>query len=922
MILRASGLRRNVLAPEVVQTSAMDCGPASLKCLLEGFGIPVSYGRLREACQTGVDGTSIDVVEEVARQLGLDAEQVLLPADHFLLPEVHALPAIVVTRRPTGEAHFAVVWRRHGRLVQVMDPATGRRWPTCSSLRRECYQHEMPVAASAWRSWADSDEFLAPVEMLIRGLGVPRAAARGLLGNAMAERGWEGPATLDAATRMIGTVVRAGGLRRGREAGQALETVYARARAEGTTGRVIPAPFWLVRPPPPTTVEPPPPGPDTRGESPPDAPVVLARGAVLVRARRPERRPVRGAPAPTEPEGAAPLAAELVAALGEPPSRPWRDLLALLRADGLLTPLLLAAGLMLAAAGLIVEALLFRAFVDLGASMGGGLERVGALGVCAGFAAILLLLELPLTAGLLRSGRRLELRLRSAFLRKIPRLADRYFHSRPASDMAERGHTVQVLRFLPTLGGQLIRAACTLLLTAAAICWLDPRLAAPALAAAAFSVLLPALAQPLLRERDLRVRTHSGALSRFYLDALLGIVAIRAHGAERSVRREHEGLLAEWVRAGLRMQRATVLVDGALAVVGFALAAWILVDHWQRVGEGAQALLLAYWALALPTIGQEVASLARQYPSHRNVAMRLFEPLGALEDDEPTDGAAAPAGIGGAAARGAAIDLRGVAVRAAGQSILQDIDLSIPSGSHVAIVGASGAGKSSLVGLLLGWHKPAAGEVLVDGAPLHGARLQELRRRTAWVDPAVQLWNRSFADNLCYGCEAPTDALPHVIGQADLLELLQTLPQGLQTPLGEGGAFLSGGEGQRLRLGRALVRRDARLVILDEPFRGLDGATRARMLKRARAWWRSATLLCITHDLAHTQAFDRVVVLDEGRIAEDGAPGALSDDPTSRFAMMLRTEREVREAIWSGGDWRRLTLVGGRLVEERGGGQA
>lgn len=119
--------KRSFLAHEVVQTSAMDCGPASLKCLLEGFGTSVSYGRLREACQTSVDGTSIDTIEEVACQLGLDAEQVMVPLDHLLLPEANALPAIAVTRNANGTTHFVVIWRRHARFVQVMDPATGRR---------------------------------------------------------------------------------------------------------------------------------------------------------------------------------------------------------------------------------------------------------------------------------------------------------------------------------------------------------------------------------------------------------------------------------------------------------------------------------------------------------------------------------------------------------------------------------------------------------------------------------------------------------------------------------------------------------------------------------------------------------------------------------------------------------------------------
>src|SRR5215831_1207001 len=84
------GPRRRFFAPEVIQTSAMDCGPAALACLLEGFGIAASYGRLREACQTSVDGTSIGTLEAVARTVGLDAEQIMMPVDHLLLAEAEA----------------------------------------------------------------------------------------------------------------------------------------------------------------------------------------------------------------------------------------------------------------------------------------------------------------------------------------------------------------------------------------------------------------------------------------------------------------------------------------------------------------------------------------------------------------------------------------------------------------------------------------------------------------------------------------------------------------------------------------------------------------------------------------------------------------------------------------------------------------
>src|SRR5881409_623022 len=134
MPIDASFTERRFFAPEVIQTSATDCGPAALKCLLEGFGVSVSYGRLREACQTDVDGTSIDTLEDVAVQLGLDCEQVVVPLDHVFRAEADALPALAVTRLPNGLTHFVVIWRRVGHLVQVMDPGIGRRWITRAEL--------------------------------------------------------------------------------------------------------------------------------------------------------------------------------------------------------------------------------------------------------------------------------------------------------------------------------------------------------------------------------------------------------------------------------------------------------------------------------------------------------------------------------------------------------------------------------------------------------------------------------------------------------------------------------------------------------------------------------------------------------------------------------------------------------------------
>jgi ATP-binding cassette subfamily B protein len=521
------------------------------------------------------------------------------------------------------------------------------------------------------------------------------------------------------------------------------------------------------------------------------------------------------------------------------------------------------------------------------------------------------LLEIPLIRSLLRFGRRLETHLRLAFLDKIPRLGDRYFQSRPKSDMAERSHSIHLIRRLPELGGQLLRYSFEIVFTTAGIIWLDPSSAFIAILSALAAVAIPIFSQPWLMERDLRFRTHTGALTHFYLDALLGLVAIHSHGAQPALRREHESLLTEWARAGLNLQRAVISLETVQFLAGFGLAVWLLASHVARSGESGAILLLIYWALNLPALGQEVALIAWQYPSYRNVTLRLLEPLGALDQIGPRGATAFQPAAGGVAVR-----FEQVSVTVAGHSVLEDIDVSVEAGAHVAIVGPSGAGKSSLVGTLLGWHRPASGRVLVDGSELDSEAVEGLRPHIAWVDPAVQLWNRPLVENLEYGLPAEARmSVEEAIDAAELRRVLERLPEGSATPLGEGGGLVSGGEGQRVRFGRALLRPGVRLVILDEPFRGLDTDQRRTLLKRARELWRDATLLSISHDIADTMTFERVIVIEEGRIAEDGSPNELASKPASRLHALLEAERAVREGLWSSDEWRRLRLQDGVLVE-------
>src|SRR6185295_6489821 len=112
--------------------------------------------------------------------------------------------------------------------------------------------------------------------------------------------------------------------------------------------------------------------------------------------------------------------------------------------------------------------------------------------------------------------------------------------------------------------------------------------------------------------------------------------------------------------------------------------------------------------------------------------------------------------------------------------------------------------------------------------------------------------------------------------------------------------LVSGGEGQRVRLGRGMSRPHARLVILDEPFRGLDREQRSRLLERVRRYWQGATILCITHDIRETQRFERVLVINGGRLVEDAHPRELLARPDSYYRSLLETEEAVRQEFWTG----------------------
>lgn len=872
-------MKRRWFAPEIIQTSAMDCGPASLKCLLEGHFIDIDYGRLRDLCQTDLDGTSIDVMEAVAVQLGLPAEQIITPLDHLPLDSANTLPAILIVRLPSGTTHFVVLWRRVGNWFQVMDPAVGRRWLHRDYIQENAYLHTSTVTASAWREWAGTPEFTRPLTDRLLRLGLNTGSALHLVQTARDDTHWYSLAALDAATRLVQDLRQAGGIQRGEQTRHTLQILFEQSRAALPHGDHGPIPnqYWSALAFPGTVA----------------ADELVMKGVILVRVPA-----TAVAPAPTAPQR--------LQALQAAPLRPAQQLLQLLRTEGLLAPFALTFLAALSAAGLILEAILFRVLLDLGQFLRLPPQRTVALLALQALLLILLWLDYTTLHGVWRIGRALEIRLRLALAEKLPRLHDAFFHSRLVSDLAERSHSVYKLRFLSQLGGEWVTAVFTLLFTAAGLIWLSPHNLAAILLLTFTTLSLPILAQTVLVERELRVRTHLGALSLYYLDALIGLLPARAARAEAAIQRGHHALLLKWQNARLDLQRASVFLEGVQISLIMGLVVYLLFSFFNSHPNGS-LLLLVYWLLSLPGIGQQIAALAQEYPTQRNIALRLLEPLTAAE--EPPAEALDTTGP-------TAVTLDHVTVHSGGHTILHDITLALPAGQTLALVGASGAGKSTLMGLLLGWHTPASGTLTLNGRSLTPAALAGLRRHTAWVDPTVHIWNHSFLDNLHYG-HTPPHRLPfsQLLSQADLLQVLERLPDGGQNPLGEGGGLLSGGEGQRVRLGRALLKREVHLVLLDEPFRGLDRPQRQELLRRARRLWQGVTLVCITHDVGDTADFDQVAVLDHGHLLEVDEPAALQANPDSAYARLLAAETAVRQTLWQAAQWRRVRLVDGKLVE-------
>nr|WP_211485021.1 ABC transporter ATP-binding protein [Corallococcus exiguus] len=369
-----------------------------------------------------------------------------------------------------------------------------------------------------------------------------------------------------------------------------------------------------------------------------------------------------------------------------------------------------------------------------------------------------------------------------------------------------------------------------------------------------------------LKKVATRSQANLGALSAITAEQLQNLPVVQAYG---TVPRALESFDAE-AEAYLTEMRRSLFIRGAfsptvelLGIVGVAVA----------VAWGARAVsmdptlagrLLSFMAAAL-LLYQPVKSLSgtlSQVLTGLAAAERLFS----LADSPvpPDVGAEAPP-------LSRALELSGVrATYSDGREALKGVDLTIPAGARVALVGPSGAGKTTLFSVLLGFLPPSGGEVKWDGVPLSSLKASSVRAQLAWVPQEPVLFSGTVRHNLRLGQpDATDDALWEALRLAHAEDFVRALPGGLDEPVGERGSRLSGGQRQRLALARAFLRRPS-LLLLDEPTSALDATSEAAVGAGLQALMKGRTVLIIAHRLSTVRDADLIAVVEGGQVVEAG----------------------------------------------------
>jgi ATP-binding cassette subfamily C protein CydD len=388
-----------------------------------------------------------------------------------------------------------------------------------------------------------------------------------------------------------------------------------------------------------------------------------------------------------------------------------------------------------------------------------------------------------------------------------------------------------------------------------------------------FMVLIGSLASAQSR----RQWTQLSRLSAHFLDVLQGLTTLKIFGRSREQAQEIARISEQFRDATMHVLRIAFLSALALEMLATISTAIIAVEIGLRLLYGRMAFDEAFFILILApeyymplralgarfhagTAGTASAQRIFEVLSGQPLAVSVQPPVGAYRDTPPI------------------VEFEAVSYTYADneRAALDGVSFAILPGQKVALVGRSGAGKSTVAQLLLRFIEPTAGRIAVDGQDLNTISPDDWRERIAWVPQMPYLLAASVADNIRLARpDAPLDDVIRAAQQAHADDFIRALPDGYDTPIGERGARLSGGQAQRIALARAFLK-DAPILLLDEVTSNLDPETEADIQAAIRELMRDRTGLIIAHRLGTVMDADQIVVLDQGRVVEIGTHRDLS----------------------------------------------
>ncbi len=468
-------------------------------------------------------------------------------------------------------------------------------------------------------------------------------------------------------------------------------------------------------------------------------------------------------------------------------------------------------------------------------------------------------------------GQRSLLSLRMLVFRHLARLSPAFHRRRRAGELLVHlvGDLNIVSEFLVGQVSRVVGRGVFLVGMVVVLVHLDPRLALVAAAAMPVLALIVRRQVTSIRAAARTQRKREGRLAALAGESLQLVPVLQTFGGEESAARRLEQEGEGFVAAGLASARAEARIQGTVEIAGGLGLALVVFAGLLRVQAGAitagDLVVVISYVRSLQRPLRDLARAAQRASKAAACAERVV----ALLDTAPAI-VDRPDAIGAEGVRG---ELEFVDVHhayAAGREALRGVDLRIAAGERVAVVGETGAGKSSLIAMISRLFDPDRGALLLDGRDVRGYKVASLRRQVAVGMQESVLLGATIRENLLLADPARGDEdLWRALADAQVDRFVRALPQGLDTPLAERGATLSGGQRQRIALARAFLR-DAPILLLDEPATGLDAATERALAAAIDRRARGRTCIVIAHQLEAIRDAGRIVVVDEGRIAGDG----------------------------------------------------